>query len=77
MVISGDLDGRTPLEEQAEATVGLRRLSRIIVRGAGHDIFEAEPRLWPLMADFFAGRQVASQEITRPLDIVPARTRPT
>jgi pimeloyl-ACP methyl ester carboxylesterase len=73
LMLSGDLDGRTPLEEQAEATSGLKRLSQIIVHGAGHDIFEAEPRLWPLMADFFAGKPVASQEITRPLDIVPAR----
>jgi pimeloyl-ACP methyl ester carboxylesterase len=73
LVLSGDLDGRTPLEEQAEATAGLRKLTRIIVHGVGHDIFEAEPRLWPLMADFIAGRKVATQEITHPLDIVPAR----
>jgi pimeloyl-ACP methyl ester carboxylesterase len=73
LLLEGDLDGRTALEEQAAATTGLTKKTTIIVRGAGHDIFEAEPRLWPLMAAFLAGRPVASQEIVRPLDIVPRR----
>jgi pimeloyl-ACP methyl ester carboxylesterase len=74
MVISGELDGRTPLEEQAEATTGLTNKTRIMVHGVGHDIYEAEPRLWPLMQAFFAGETVGSREIERPpVDFVRAK----
>jgi pimeloyl-ACP methyl ester carboxylesterase len=74
MVISGDLDGRTSIEEQSDGIRGLSKVTRIIVRNAGHDIFEQEPRLWPLMADFLAARAVPAQELSRPkVDVVPAR----
>ena len=45
LLLSGDLDVRTPLEEQAEATAGLKRLHRILVRNGGHDLFEAHPQV--------------------------------
>jgi pimeloyl-ACP methyl ester carboxylesterase len=73
LVIAGDLDGRTPLEEQAEGVAGLK-YTQITVTNAGHDIFEAEPRLWPLMASFLAGQKVPTQTITKlAIDVVPAR----
>jgi hypothetical protein len=31
----------TPLEDQVLATEGLGRLTRVLVRGGGHDLFEA------------------------------------
>ena len=63
LLLSGDLDVRTPLEEQAEATAGLKRLHRIVVRNGGHDLFEAHPDVPAILVDFFAGRTVAVTEL--------------
>lgn len=67
LLLSGDLDVRTPLEEQAEATAGLRRLHRILVRNGGHDLFEAHPQVPAILVDFFSGRKVAATELTLPV----------
>jgi pimeloyl-ACP methyl ester carboxylesterase len=66
LLLSGDLDVRTPLEEQAAATAGLKRLHRIVVRNGGHDLFEAHPQVPAILADFFSGRKVAVAELTLP-----------
>lgn len=66
LLLSGDLDVRTPLEEQAEATAGLRRLHRILVRNGGHDLFEAHPEVPAILVEFFSGRKVAVTELTLP-----------
>ncbi|HEX8574039.1 MAG TPA: alpha/beta hydrolase [Allosphingosinicella sp.] len=66
LLISGDLDVRTPLEEQAEATAGLKRLHRLLVRNGGHDLFEAHPQVAAILAGFFAGRPVTVTELTLP-----------
>jgi pimeloyl-ACP methyl ester carboxylesterase len=66
LLFAGDLDVRTPLEEQAEATAGLSNLRRIIVRNGGHDLFEAHPDVSGLLADFFSGRPVAVTELSLP-----------
>jgi pimeloyl-ACP methyl ester carboxylesterase len=66
LLFSGDLDVRTPLEEQAEATAGLRNLHRVIVRNGGHDLFEAHPDVPRLLVDFFSGRPVTETELTLP-----------
>jgi pimeloyl-ACP methyl ester carboxylesterase len=66
LLLSGDLDVRTPLEEQAAATAGLKRLHRILVRNGGHDLFEAHPRVAEILADFFSGRRVEVEELTLP-----------
>lgn len=66
LLLSGDLDVRTPLEEQAEATAGLRRLHRILVRNGGHDLFEAHPQVPAILVDFFSGRKVTATELTLP-----------
>lgn len=63
LLLSGDLDVRTPLEEQAEATAGLKRLHRILVRNGGHDLFEAHPQVPAILADFFSGREVTVTEL--------------
>jgi len=67
LLLAGELDVRTPLEEQAEATAGLSNLHRILVRHGGHDLFEAHPDVPALLADFFAGRPVTATELTIPL----------
>lgn len=66
LLFSGDLDVRTPLEEQAEAIAGLSNLHRVIVRGGGHDLFEAHPDIPGLMIAFLSGRPVTVRELTLP-----------
>ncbi|HEU0097610.1 MAG TPA: alpha/beta hydrolase [Allosphingosinicella sp.] len=66
LLLSGDLDVRTPLEEQAAATAGLRRLHRILVRNGGHDLFEAHPDVPAILVDFFSGRKMAVTELALP-----------
>jgi pimeloyl-ACP methyl ester carboxylesterase len=66
LLFSGDLDVRTPLEEQAEATAGLADLHRILVRNGGHDLFEAHPDVPALLVAFFSGRRVGVTELVLP-----------
>jgi pimeloyl-ACP methyl ester carboxylesterase len=64
LLFSGDLDVRTPLEEQTAATAGLQRLTRIIVRNGGHDLFEADPRISSIIVAFFGGKTVDTAPLT-------------
>lgn len=66
LVLSGDLDLRTPLEEQAAATAGLSNLHRIVVRNGGHDLFEAHPDVPGLLVAFFRGEPVTVRELRLP-----------
>lgn len=66
LLLSGDLDIRTTLEEQAEATAGLSNKHQIIVRNGGHDLFEAHPDVAKLMVAFFSGRPVTVRELRLP-----------
>lgn len=62
LLLSGDLDIRTPLEEQAVAIAGLRNVHQVIVRNGGHDLFEAHPDIAIMLRRFFAGEPVPEQE---------------
>jgi pimeloyl-ACP methyl ester carboxylesterase len=73
LLLEEDLDVRTPLEEQAEATAGLRNLQRIVVRNGGHDLFEAHPEVPALLIAFFSGRPVTTRELVLPPPVLPAR----
>jgi pimeloyl-ACP methyl ester carboxylesterase len=73
LIFEGDLDVRTPLEEQAEATAGLRNLQRILVRNGGHDLFEAHPDVQGLLVAFFSGRPVTARELVLPRPGATAR----
>lgn len=64
LLFSGDLDPRTPLEEQAVATVGLRRLTRVVVHNGGHDIFEADPAIADIIATFLRGLPVTRRSLS-------------
>lgn len=66
LVFEGDLDVRTPLEEQAVATGGLTRLHRILVRNGGHNLFEAHPDVAGILIAFFSGRPVTVRELVLP-----------
>jgi pimeloyl-ACP methyl ester carboxylesterase len=73
LLLAGDLDVRTPLEEQAAATAGLRNLHRVVVRNGGHDLFEAHPDVPALLIAFFKGRAVTTRELQLPQPRLPAR----
>lgn len=73
LLFAGDLDVRTPLEEQAAATAGLRNLHRVLVRNGGHDLFEAHPEITGLLADFFSGRTIGVTELSLPAPRPAAR----
>jgi pimeloyl-ACP methyl ester carboxylesterase len=73
LLFSGDLDVRTPLEEQAAATAGLSRLHRILVRNGGHDLFEAHPDVPGLLVAFFSGRPTTATELNLPPPRLPRR----
>ena len=66
LLLQGDLDVRTPLEEQAQATTGLRNAHRVTVRNGGHDLFEAHPDIPRLLIDFFAQRPVTVTTLDLP-----------
>ena len=66
LLLSGDLDVRTTLEEQAEATAGLTNKIQIVVRNGGHDLFEAHPDVPKLLVAFFSGRPVTVRELKLP-----------
>jgi pimeloyl-ACP methyl ester carboxylesterase len=72
LVFSGDLDLRTPLEEQAAATNGLRRLTTVVVRNGGHDLYETDPAIAGMIATFFKGGNVTQTTLTLP----PASAKP-
>jgi pimeloyl-ACP methyl ester carboxylesterase len=73
LLLAGDLDVRTPLEEQARATAGMPNLHRVLVRNGGHDLFEAHPAVPRLLVDFFSGRPVTVRELQLPAPRVPGR----
>jgi pimeloyl-ACP methyl ester carboxylesterase len=73
LLFEGDLDVRTPLEEQAEATAGLRNRQLILVRNGGHDLFEAHPGIPGLLIAFFSGRPVTARELVLTPPGGPAR----
>ena len=73
LLLSGDLDVRTPMEEQQRAAARLRNVRRIVVRNGGHDLFEAHPDVPRLLGDFFSGRDVPPAELRLPM---PSGERP-
>ncbi len=64
LLFSGDLDARTPLEEQTAATAGLRRLTKVVVHNGGHDLFESDPAIAGRIVTFLEGRKVAQTSLT-------------
>jgi pimeloyl-ACP methyl ester carboxylesterase len=75
LLFEGDLDVRTPLEEQAAATSGLANIQRIRFRNGGHDLFESHPQVPAILTAFFSGRPVPVRELVlpRPSARPPAR----
>ncbi len=64
LLLQGDLDVRTPLEEQRAATAGLRNTQTVLFENGGHDLFEAHPDVPRMLTAFLSGQPV-SQTILR------------
>jgi pimeloyl-ACP methyl ester carboxylesterase len=77
LLLSGDLDIRTPLEEQAVAIAGLTRVHQVIVRNGGHDLFEVHPDIAEMLRRFFAGEAVTEKEYRLDPPKPLARQRPS
>ncbi|MNE54685.1 Alpha/beta hydrolase family protein [compost metagenome] len=66
LLVAGSLDGRTPLEEQAEVIAQFRNKTQVRVENAGHNVFEAHPEVTPLLVKFFREEAVSDTELTLP-----------
>ena len=66
LLISGDLDARTPISNAEEVLRGLVNGQHIIVEGASHSMFqEAGAQIFPLIAQFVAGDPLEPVKPTR------------
>ena len=66
VLVQGTLDGRTPLEEQAEVAAQFRNKAQVTVEHAGHNVFEAHPEVQALLVKFFRGEAVADTRLVLP-----------
>jgi pimeloyl-ACP methyl ester carboxylesterase len=66
LLVQGTLDGRTPLEEQAEVAAQFRRKAQVTVENAGHNVFEAHPEVQALLVRFFRGESVPDTRLSIP-----------
>ena len=66
LLVAGSLDGRTPLEEQAEVIAQFQNKTQILVENAGHNVFESHPDVAPLLVRFFGGETVADTRLSLP-----------
>ncbi len=66
LLVAGTLDGRTPLEEQAEVVDQFHNRTRVTVENAGHNVFESHPDVQDLIVRFFRGEAVADTRLTLP-----------
>jgi pimeloyl-ACP methyl ester carboxylesterase len=66
LVFMGDLDIRTPLEEQRVAMAGLSRAQTVLFRNGGHDLFEAHPDVAAILTAWFSGQPVSVTELVLP-----------
>jgi pimeloyl-ACP methyl ester carboxylesterase len=66
LLVSGSLDGRTPLEEQAEVADQFRQKTTITVENAGHNVFESHPEVQEQLVRFFRGEAVADTRLSLP-----------
>jgi len=66
LLVMGTLDGRTPLEEQAEVAAQFRNRAQVTVENAGHNVFEAHPEVQALLVRFFRGEVVPDTRLSLP-----------
>ena len=66
LLVAGSLDGRTPLEEQAEVAAQFTNKSQVWVENAGHNVFESHPQVQTLLLRFFQGEAIADARLSIP-----------
>ncbi|HEX8470755.1 MAG TPA: alpha/beta fold hydrolase [Brevundimonas sp.] len=66
LLVAGSLDGRTPLEEQAEVIAQFHNKAQILVENAGHNVFEAHPDVQTLLVKFFREEAVSDTTMSVP-----------
>lgn len=66
LLVAGSLDGRTPLDEQAEVSAQFGNKSQVLVENAGHNVFEAHPEVLALLVRFFSEEAVPDTTLTLP-----------
>ena len=64
LLVAGSLDGRTPLEEQAEVIAQFQTKTQVLVENAGHNVFEAHPEVQTLLVKFFGEKPVNDTKLT-------------
>jgi pimeloyl-ACP methyl ester carboxylesterase len=67
LLLVGDLDARTPIENAREIAAGLSRSKLIIVENGAHqfDLF-GDPAIQPLLRDFVRDRPIAAERVRLP-----------
>jgi pimeloyl-ACP methyl ester carboxylesterase len=63
LVLSGTLDGRTYVESQQEAVIGLKNAELVTVINAGHNLFMSSPEVTTTIQEFMRGEPVHTHEI--------------
>ena len=63
LLLTGTLDGRTYPEGQREATQGLTRLTQVVVKNAGHNLFMVSPKVTDVIQQFMKDGAVETTEI--------------
>ena len=71
LLVAGSLDGRTPLEEQAEVIAQFQNKTQVLVENAGHNVFEAHPVVQPLLVKFFGEQPVSDTKLVLPPPTFP------
>jgi pimeloyl-ACP methyl ester carboxylesterase len=66
LLVAGSLDGRTPLEEQAEVIAQFQNKTQVLVENAGHNVFEAHPEVQTLLVKFFREDAVHDTHLSLP-----------
>lgn len=67
LILAGDLDARTPVENAHEIAAGLTRAQVVVVENAAHefDLF-GNPAIRPVLQDFLADRPVRAEQVALP-----------
>ncbi len=63
LLLTGTLDGRTYIESQKEATMGLTNLTQVKVINAGHNLFMSSPEITETIKAFLAEEKLSVSEI--------------
>lgn len=71
LLISGNLDGRTPVEDQEEVASQFTRLQRWRVENAGHNVLEAHPGVQSRLLSICNGKDGSGGSRTRATGFPP------